>query len=376
MPRVHVRSAIAGCALFLKKEVTSVSALLIPANMDTRFDASTDSTRSQNSRTLNGRRASRWCSYSLGALGLMLVGSAVAAAQDGSWRQPQAMFRSTVDLVTLHVSVTDDSGRYLSDLEQPEFKVFENGRPQELRVFERGGYPLAVALFLDISSSMSYVFPEAQKAAIKFLKRLTPQDVASVVAFGDRVNILQTFTADQQALERAVLRAKALGATRLFNALYVGLKELSKSTDDRSTPRRRVAVLLTDGDDTASLVSFDHVLDVAKRSDITVYAIRIGGKFSPRDISRESAFVLRQLTRQTGGRAFLSLGDGKDLGSVYDDIRTELSRQYALGYVSNDARRDGRFRHLTVQVMRPRARARARLGYFAPLALAGARLKQ
>jgi Ca-activated chloride channel family protein len=312
-----------------------------------------------------------WASHrrtlSLAVLGALLIAVRIAAAQSGAGQQPPATFRSSVDLVTLHVSVLDDSGRYLTDLEQPEFEVFEDGRPQELRVFEPGGYPLAVTLFLDISSSMSHVFPKAQEAAIEFLQRLAPQDVASIVAFGDRVNILQTFTADQQALERAARQARARGATRLFNALYVGLKELSTSTtDDRSVPHGRLAVLLTDGD-TASLVSFDDVLDVAKRSDVVVYAIRISGKLSLRDAARESEFVLRQLTRQTGGRAFLSQ-DGEGLQSVYDDIRTELSRQYALGYVSNDGRRDGRFRYLSVQLSRSGARARTRVGYFAPLA--------
>ena len=375
MRRVPTLSASVRSAPFaITGDGKSVSALLTAMNMDARADVVTKSCHRRNHIT--GGWVSDWRSPSFAVLGLLLVGSGIAAAQDDFRQQSLTTFRSTVDLVTLHVSVTDDSGRYLSDLEELEFKVFEDGRSQELRVFEPGGYPLAVTLFLDISSSMSYVFPEAQEAAVKFLKRLAPQDVASVVAFGDRVNILQTFTADQQALEGAVRQAKARGATRLFNALYVGLKELSKSTTgDRSTPRRRVAVLLTDGHDTASLVSFDHVLDVAKRSHIVVYAIRIGGKLSPRDTARESEFVLRQLTKQTGGRAFLSLDDGKDLRSVYDDIRAELSRQYALGYVSNDARRDGRFRHLSVQVMRPRARARTRLGYFAPLAFVGPRLR-
>jgi Ca-activated chloride channel homolog len=311
------------------------------------------------------------------ALGLLLVAAPIAPAQNGAWLQARATFRSTVDLVTLHVTVTDDSGRYVADLRAPEFKVFENGRPQELHLFERGGFPLAVMLFLDISSSMQSVFGEAQEAAIEFLQRLEGQDIASVVGFEDRVDILQPFTADRAALERAVRQARARGGTRLYNALYVGLTELGKSTgadaDHLSIPRRRVAVLLTDGRDTASVVSFERVLDFAKRSDIAIYAIRLRGSTPPHDDDLEPEFVLNQLARQTGGRAFLTVRDGKDLRPVYGDIRTELARQYALGYVSNDPRRDGRFRHLSVQVTRPQARARTRLGYVAPLTVVSAR---
>jgi Ca-activated chloride channel family protein len=306
------------------------------------------------------------------ALGLLLVIAPAAAPQDGAWTRTQAAFRSAVDLVTLHVTVTDDRGHYVADLAEPEFEVLEDGRPQELRLFEPGGFPLAVTLFLDVSSSMHSVFGEAQEAAIEFLKQLRPEDVVSVVAFGDRVEILQPFTADRPALERAVRQATALGATRLYNALYIGLTELRKSTAydaDPRIPRRRVAILLTDGHDTASLVSFERLLDYAKRGDIAIYAIRLMGFTSPEDDDLEPEFILNQLTRQTGGRAFLSVRDGKALRPVYDDIRTELARQYALGYVSNDARRDGGFRHLSVRVTRPHARARTRLGYFAPLAV-------
>jgi Ca-activated chloride channel homolog len=272
----------------------------------------------------------------------------------------------------LHVTVTDPAGRYLPDLEAREFRVLEDGKPQELRVFEPGGLPLSVMLFLDVSSSMSYVFPQVQQAAIGFLEQLESQDAAAIVAFGDGLQILQPFTTNREALAGAVERARPRGSTQLYNALYVGLKELSRPLpDQRTMPRRRVAVLLTDGNDTASVVRFEDVLDFAKRSDIAIYAIRLGARTAMPDTG-EAQFVLNQLTRQTGGRAFLSLA-GRDLRRVYDDIRTELAQQYAIGYVSNDVRRDGRFRYLAVQVIRARAWTRTRLGYFAPLAPASRR---
>jgi Ca-activated chloride channel family protein len=280
-------------------------------------------------------------------------------------------FRSSIDLVMLHVSVTDPAGQYLADLEPSELTVFENGRAQELRLFERGGLPLSVMLLLDVSSSMYSVFPKVQEAARQFLEGLAPQDEASVVAFADGVQILQPFTSDQQALATAIGRARPRGNTRLFTALYIALKELNRPRPaDQSTPRRRVAVLLTDGYDTASLLRFEDVIDLAGRSDIAIYAIRLVGPAPMKDDTGEPEYVLGQLTRQTGGRAFRSVAS-KDLGPVYENIRMELAHQYALGYVSNDVRRDGRFRRLSVQVSRPEARARSRFGYFAPLAIRG-----
>jgi Ca-activated chloride channel family protein len=180
------------------------------------------------------------------------------------------------------------------------------------------------------------------------------------------MQILQPFTGDQQALAAAIGRATPRGDTRLFTALYVSLRELNRPRrDDASIPRRRVAVLLSDGYDTASLLRFEDVMDLASRSDIAIYAIRLVGPVRMEG-DTESEFVLRRITRQTGGRAFLSVAS-KALGPVYENIRLELARQYAVGYVSNDLRRDGEFRHLSVQVSRPGARARSRLGYVAPI---------
>ena len=317
---------------------------------------------------MNGLRSCLLVSLSAAAVILICGGLRVRAAQG-----PQPAFRSTVDLVMLHVSVTDRSGRYLPDLAQSEFTVLEDGRPQQLRMFERGGLPLQVMLFLDVSSSMRFVFPKVQDAAIEFLTQLGPRDVASVVGFADNVQILQSFTGDHHALVKAVRQAKPRGKTTLFNALYVGLNELNRPGGDAQTiPRRRVAVLLTDGDDTASLVRFEDLMDFARRTNIAIYAIRLIGRAPAPNDTGESQYILNQLTRQTRGRAFLSVAD-KDLGPVYEDIRMELARQYALGYVSNDMRRNGKFRYLSVQVSRPGVRARSRFGYFAPLLDSGTR---
>ena len=207
----------------------------------------------------------------------------------------------------------------------------------------------------------------AQEAAVGFARKLRPQDLAQVVDFDTRVEILQDFTSDAAALEKAIRSAEAGGSTSMYNALYISLKELAKikakSDDD---VRRRAVVLLSDGEDTSSLVSFEEVLDLAKRSATTVYSIGLQSKDTGFSKGfREAEFVLRQLAQETGGRAFFPQRV-EDLAGIYGVIADELASQYTLGYASTNAKRDGGWRRLTVQTNRQGTTARTKRGYFAP----------
>jgi Ca-activated chloride channel homolog len=281
-------------------------------------------------------------------------------------QSPRPAFRAGVDLVSLSVTVIDPAQRYVTDLTRDDFEVFENGSPQRLTFFARTDVPLAMALLLDTSASMEEALPAAQEAAIGFIRELGPADVATVIDFDSRVNIAQDFTSNAANLERAILRTSADGSTALYNAVYVALKELNRIRVQDDAPRRRAIILLSDGEDTASLVEFDEVLDLASRSDTAIYAIRLSAGADPRPRGRrpDATFILRQLTQQTGGRAFFPLRTA-ELADVYGDIRHELSSQYSLAYESNSPRADRRFRRITVRVNRAGATIRTRQGYYA-----------
>jgi Ca-activated chloride channel homolog len=276
-------------------------------------------------------------------------------------------FRRVVDLVTLNVTVTDGSRHYVTDLERADFRVFEDGRPQELTFFHKADVPLALALLLDTSASMERNLPTAQEAAIGFVNQLAPSDIAMVVDFDSRIDIREPFTGDRLALERAIRRSKAGGATALYNAVYIALKELNKTISDEplTAPRRRAVVILSDGEDTSSLVSFDEVLDLAARSDTAIFCIGLLDRDPDENRGSKAQFVLRRLAEQTGGRTFFSL-DVKELAAIYGEITAELSNQYFLAYESTNTRRDGQFRRIAVRVQRPGAIARTRPGYYAP----------
>jgi len=132
--------------------------------------------------------------------------------------------------------------------------------------------------------------------------------------------------------------------------VYIALKELAKLPQDPQIPRRRAIIVLSDGDDTSSLVTFDDVLDLASRSDTAICTIGLGPRepASTRN-NQDGQFVLRRLTQQTGGRAFFPQ-DIKELAGVYSDIREELASQYALAYESSTGRRDGQWRRIAVRV--------------------------
>src|SRR5439155_16672848 len=161
------------------------------------------------------------------------------------------------------------------------------------------------------------------------------------------------------------------GSTSLYNAVYIALKDLKKViARNVEEIRRQAIVLLSDGEDTSSLLPFEEVLDLARRSETAIYAIGLRANEGPSTGTKgfkEAEFVLRQLSQETGGRAFFP-NQLADLTNVYSQISDELSSQYTVGYTSRIPRRDGAWRRVVVRVGRPNLTARTKLGYFAPTA--------
>jgi Ca-activated chloride channel family protein len=277
-------------------------------------------------------------------------------------------FRAGVELVSLNVTVTE-GGHYLTDLEQDNFSVFEDGVKQDVTFFNRTHLPIALAMLLDTSASMDTKLPTAQEAAIGFARRLRNQDLAEVVDFDSRVVVLQAFTNSARDLEQAIRRTSAGGSTSLYNAVYIALKDLKKVVAKNVEEiRRQAIVVLSDGEDTSSLLPFEEVLDLAKRSEVAIYTIGLrenDSTSSGSKLFREAEFVLRQLSQETGGRAFFP-NQVNDLTNVYGQISDELSSQYTVGYTSKNARRDGAWRRVVVRVNRPNTVARTKQGYFGP----------
>jgi Ca-activated chloride channel homolog len=278
------------------------------------------------------------------------------------------IFEVGIEVINLNLSVTDGRNNYVTDLMQKDFAVFEDGIRQELSLFTHENLPISLAVLIDTSASMEEKLPVARAAATRFVKTLRPQDSAMVMSFNDRSTVLQDYTNDLVALENAINRTQAAGPTALHNSLYITLKELTKQKKAGEL-RRRAVVLLSDGEDTASLVSDEQVLELARKAEINIYAISLRPN-RPQDRSRlafsQAEYVLTALTRETGGRVFFP-NSLSELDSVYDQIAEELRTQYSLGYVSSNRRRDGKWRRIVVRIPdRTELQVRHKLGYYAP----------
>ena len=278
----------------------------------------------------------------------------------------QPSFRAGVDIVSLNVTVSDAATHYITDLEEGDFLVFEDGIKQNITFFSRRQSPIALSLLLDSSASMEEHLPVLQQAATNFVHKLKSNDIAQVIDFDSRVEIRQGFTGNQAELDTAISQLAAGGSTSLHNAIYIALKELRKvRAVNEEDVRRQALIVFSDGEDTSSLVSFDEVLDLAKRSETSIYTIALRGSDVQAKGFREAEFVMRTLAQETGGRAFFP-AKIDDLNGVYTQIADELASQYTLGYTSANPRRDGAWRRIVVQLSRPNVTPRTKKGYYAP----------
>jgi Ca-activated chloride channel homolog len=282
------------------------------------------------------------------------------------------VFRSGVELVALNVVVTDGA-KFVTGLQSGNFAVFEDGVQQDVSYFEATSVPLDLAILLDTSSSMSDKLREVQQAATGFVSTLRDGDRTMIVDIKGATKVLQPLTGDIAAAKAAIAGTMAKGGTALFNGIYLTLKELTKQGRSNDDVRRQAIVVLSDGEDTASLVSFDDVMAQAKEAGIAIYTITLRSPYlmqmataSGRRYFSEAEYGMKSLALETGARAFFPAAI-TELAGVYGSIAEELASQYALGYMPKNPRRDGTFRKLTVRIAdHPGAAPRTRSGYIAP----------
>jgi Ca-activated chloride channel family protein len=274
-----------------------------------------------------------------------------------------------VDLVVLHVTVADERGEFVSDLKQGNFRVFEQSIEQKLSFFSRDDIPVTMGLVIDNSGSMREKRDQVNAAAMTFVRTSNPQDEAFVVNFNDEY-YLDTdgdFTSDQANLHDALARIDTRGSTALYDAVIGSLAHLKKGHKDK-----RVLLLVTDGEDTASEKTFEDSIKAAEESNATIYAI---GVYSEDDLEhdkkmvRRSKKVLSQLAEATGGQAYFP--DKLDqVTPICEQVAREIRNQYTIGYYPENTNRDGTFRPVQVKVIPPNGRGklsvRTRTGYYAP----------
>ena len=285
------------------------------------------------------------------------------------------------ELITIPVSVFDRNGLYIPGLEQDDFKIFEDGKEQEIAYFGTSDKPFTVILLIDTSPSTEYHIDEIHRAASAFVDQLKPQDSVMVIEFARNINVLTEATNDRVRIAKAIRKADWGDGTSLYDAVDFSLRKRLNQIEGR-----KAIVLFTDGVDTTSRkATYDSTVDMAEESDSLIFPIYyntffqqprntgtgwpggIGTIRSPRGQSAEEYAVgkkyLEELATYTGGRVFRPEATPGGLTAAFEGIAEELRRQYNIGYIPKDEGKPGQRKQIKVRVDRPNLVLRARDSY-------------
>lgn len=275
-------------------------------------------------------------------------------AASGPWEGASPIarqqFAARTELVEVYATVTDDRGRFVTDIGREEFTVLEDGVPQTIATFADGEQPVSIALAVDRSWSMANgPLDAAQRGGRELLRELGDQDRAMLVAIGSEVEVPVALTADRQAVDAALQALDPWGSTALHDAVVTAFDAIEPA------PGRRALVLVSDGLERNSRRSTADVLARVRASDVLAYPLVVQRKVPP---------VLDQLALTTGGRA-QRVKDLADLPTVMRRIASELRHQYLIGYQPLRPTHPGEYRRIDVRVTRSKHQVRARAGYLA-----------
>jgi Ca-activated chloride channel homolog len=288
----------------------------------------------------------------------------VAATLTGAARQDTPTFKATTQIVSVPATVLDGQGRLVPNLEQEEFAILDNGKPQPITFFQNETQPFTVVVMLDYSASMTSSLDLLRAAAEQFLLRMLPQDKGQVGAFSDRIEFSGQFTNDRDDLISALRDLQYGNPTRLWDAVDQSI-DMMKPVDGR-----KVVLVFTDGDDTYSKTGFGTVLDHAKQNEVMVYAIGLQSTYfnGQRMVRSQPDRSLRKIAEETGG-GYFELKKTDELAPTFTRVAQELHSLYTLGF--SPAVLDGKEHKLDVKMKQSGMLARARKSYVASAARLG-----
>ena len=290
----------------------------------------------------------------------MLVATSLTVAA----RQDTPTFKATTQIVSVPATVLDGQGRLVPNLEQDEFTVLDNGKPQPITFFQNETQPFTVVVMLDYSASMTSSLDLLRAAAEQFLLRMLPQDKGQVGAFSDKIEFSGEFTNDRDDLISALRDLQFGNPTRLWDAVDQSI-DMLKPVDGR-----KVVLVFTDGDDTYSKTGFGSVLDHAKQNDVMVYAIGLQSTYfnGQRMVRSQPDRSLKKIAEETGG-GYFELKKTDELAPTFSRVAQELHSLYTIGF--SPAALDGKEHKLDLKMKQSGMVARARKTYVASAARLG-----
>src|SRR6266436_9262637 len=237
-----------------------------------------------------------------------------------------AQFTAGTRLVVLHACVSDHQGKPLSALGRDAFRVFENGTPQEIKLFRHEDIPVSLGIVIDGSASMLHKLPRVEAAALALVHESNPRDEAFIVNFNDQAFLDVPFTSDVHKMQQGLDRIDARGGTAMRDAVKMALDY----TKGAATKEKRVLLVITDGNDNASRFSLDRIVRQAQQSEFVIYAIGLFSQEKRAD-AVQAKHALKQPTSATGGLVFYP----KDIGEVRQlavEIARDIRSQYLMTY--------------------------------------------
>jgi VWFA-related protein len=267
-----------------------------------------------------------------------------------------------VELVVLHVSVTDEHGQFVPGLRAENFRVFEDDSEQKIAVLRQEDVPVSMGLLVDNSGSMADKREKVNAAALTFVKTSNPDDEVFVAHFNDQYYFDRDFTNNVGELKKALEQADPRSSTALYDAAAFSLDHLKSGYLDK-----KVLLIVSDGEDNSSHRSLAAALQEAQRSSALIYAVGLLREEAPESAERDRQALIA-LTRATGGSALFP-ENLEDVEMTCTQIAADIRHQYTLAYYPSNTRQDGSFRSVRVQPVPPpgsgNISARTRTGYYA-----------
>jgi Ca-activated chloride channel family protein len=275
-----------------------------------------------------------------------------------------SLIRTSVNLVMVPVTITDERYRPVIGLDQENFQLFEGKKAQQIKHFSSEDAPVSVGIVVDTSGSMSYKLDRAREAVTQFCDTANPQDEFFLITFAEEPILATDFTNRPEQLENDLLTARSKGRTALIDAVYMAIQKMRNARYGR-----KALLILSDGGDNHSRYSEHDVKAAVKEADVLIYAVGTYDKYVSTQEELLGPELLQEMAELTGGHAF-SLSNINEMPDVTKAIGTELRYQYMLTYQPQSPPHDGKWHKISVKLRLPRhlnifAHIEARPGYYA-----------
>ncbi len=313
-------------------------------------------------RNLPPQCAASMRSHTAPALTAASVLLALAAA--AVWAQEQPVFRADTRLVVAHTTVSDKNGHLVTTLPQDAFTVYENGVVQPIKIFRREDVPVSLGLIIDNSGSMRDKRSKVEAAALALVKDSNPEDEVFIVNFNDEAFLDnphgKSFTNDIKEMEEALTRIDSRGGTAMRDAIRMSIDHLK----EKAHKDKKVLVVVTDGNDNASVVSLENLVKASQQSEVLIYGIGLLGEEERREAQRAQR-ALKSLANATGGEVFFPK-DAGEVDKIAHQVAKDIRNQYTIEYTPTNTAMDGTFRQIKITAKAPgNPTVRTRSGYYA-----------